>query len=234
MFAARDAADRAAALDSDLLEGHTVVGIVGLQYDWKWFDAKKELDRAVELAPESAWIRRWRARWYESQAQLDDALADLQAALKVDPLSNEILCGIARVYRFQGQPQLGVPYAQRASDPLCAVEAEYAAGQTDKPLPSEGDPFHLAVLATMRGDRSPGARLMDTADELRTQHYTSPIGFARVAAAMKDYDPMFQWLDTAHDERSLGMPYFHLWPGIPKEDPRFAALMEKMNLHPRP
>ena len=60
---ARDAADRAAALDPDAAEAHLAVGIADLQYDWKWADARNEFDRAAQLSPGWAMARYWRERW---------------------------------------------------------------------------------------------------------------------------------------------------------------------------
>ena len=37
--------------DPDLASGHLALGIVRLQYDWEWADARSEFDRALQLAP---------------------------------------------------------------------------------------------------------------------------------------------------------------------------------------
>src|SRR5581483_3773925 len=83
---------------------------------WDWGGAKRELDRAIALSPESGFILHWRAHWYETQGRLNEALAEMQRALALDPLSNVILgdleveCLTARRYdEARG-------YAQRALD----------------------------------------------------------------------------------------------------------------------
>lgn len=60
---ARDAADRAMALDPDAAASHLAAGMIDLQYDWDWDDAKTELDRAVSLSPGWALAAYWRERW---------------------------------------------------------------------------------------------------------------------------------------------------------------------------
>jgi TolB-like protein len=60
---ARDAAEHAVALDPDLASGHLALGIVRLQYDWEWADARSEFDRALQLAPGSDLSRHWIERW---------------------------------------------------------------------------------------------------------------------------------------------------------------------------
>jgi tetratricopeptide (TPR) repeat protein len=63
---ARDAADRAAALDPDAAESHLALGISDLQYDWHWNDAKSELDRALRISPGWKLAADWRERWNQA------------------------------------------------------------------------------------------------------------------------------------------------------------------------
>jgi len=60
---AREAADRAGALDPDSAESHLALGIANLQYDWEWDKAKRELDRALQLSPSWPLAAYWRGRW---------------------------------------------------------------------------------------------------------------------------------------------------------------------------
>jgi tetratricopeptide (TPR) repeat protein len=63
---ARDAAERAVTLGPEIAEAHAALGIVRLQYDWEWKDAKRELERALELSPGSRVALYWRGRWQEA------------------------------------------------------------------------------------------------------------------------------------------------------------------------
>ncbi len=66
---ARDAAERAVTLDPDSSDAHLALGIVKLQYDWKWDMALRELDRAAELSPGSPLVNEWRQRWLEAMGR---------------------------------------------------------------------------------------------------------------------------------------------------------------------
>jgi len=48
------AAQKAVALDDELAEGHSALAAVIYSYDWKWAEAEKEFQRALELDPNSA------------------------------------------------------------------------------------------------------------------------------------------------------------------------------------
>ena len=63
---ARDAADRAAALDPDAASSQLALGMVNLQYDWHWNDAKTQLDRALQLSPGWRLAADWRERWNQA------------------------------------------------------------------------------------------------------------------------------------------------------------------------
>ncbi len=60
---ARDAADRAVALDPDAASSQLALGMVNLQYDWNWEDARVQLDRARQLSPGWKLAADWRERW---------------------------------------------------------------------------------------------------------------------------------------------------------------------------
>jgi hypothetical protein len=66
---ARDAADRAVALDPDLTEAHLALGIDYLQYDWQWHEARAELDRAAQLGPGSSLVAYWNTRWHAAMGR---------------------------------------------------------------------------------------------------------------------------------------------------------------------
>ena len=48
------AAEKAVALDDELAEGHSALAALIYSYDWKWAEAEKEFQRALELDPNSA------------------------------------------------------------------------------------------------------------------------------------------------------------------------------------
>jgi TolB-like protein len=63
---ARDAAERATALDPDTAESHLALGMSNLQYDWDWSEARSQLDRALQLSPGWKLAADWRERWNQA------------------------------------------------------------------------------------------------------------------------------------------------------------------------
>jgi len=253
MPGSRDAAERAVALDPGCGEAHLALGIVKLQYDWDWAGAKQELDRALRSIPGSALVRRWRAHWFETQGAADEAISEIGRALSLDPLSSAILGDAAQLYLSVNQPERALPFAQRAAE-ICPGDgmaraalagALWLDGQREKSRQKVEElrqsaagarvsAYALAYLSAQQGDPSGARQLLDEAEDLPDDQPTPATVFARLAAVAGDWDRFFSWIAEAYDERDVRLPYLlaspDLPPGLPKSDPRFAAVLDRMNL----
>lgn len=84
--AAREAAQKALALDDRLPEAHTALGFALAFHEWDWNRASREFHRALELDPNSADAHAWHAAAVLlPQAQLDEANREFGRALELDP-----------------------------------------------------------------------------------------------------------------------------------------------------
>jgi tetratricopeptide (TPR) repeat protein len=85
---AKQAARKAIDIDETLALGHVALGAVMALYDWDWNSAERELQRAVELNPESIEIHQWFAYYVLApQRRFEEALGHIQEAKWLDPLS---------------------------------------------------------------------------------------------------------------------------------------------------
>ncbi len=82
---AREYARKAWQLDPTLAEAHSVLGTVELFYDWNWSAAEEEFKQTIEFSPNDAWAHRWHARWLVSQDRTDEAIAEANLSLVLDP-----------------------------------------------------------------------------------------------------------------------------------------------------
>jgi serine/threonine-protein kinase len=238
---ARDAAERAAALDADSEAAHLALGIVKVQYDWDWNGAKQEFERALQLSPGSAFAQHWLAHWYETQGRLDDALTSMRAALTLDPLSPEMLRDVVNEYLASTNPADALPFAQKAADLFptrqreksSLIRALLSAGQKDKARQLNGEPggsLQAALWSAMEGEPGDARGLLDQGDELHLEQHVPASELADLAAAADDGDRLFYWLNVAYDERNVHLPYARLNPRIPAADRRFVELLDRMNL----
>ena len=249
MPASRDAAERAAALDPAAGVAHLALGIVKLQYDWDWTGAKEELDRAAQAMPESAFVLAWRARWFQSQQRMVEAIAETARALALDPLSAAIAGDAAREYVSMNQPERAVPFAQKAvdlspDDPAARAALAnilWLAGEKDKAseivagLRNSGSAAKapaplLASLEARMGEPEDARQLLDAAEDLPDDELLPAVEYAGLAAVLEDWDRVFSWTEEAYGERDVALPYWPESPLAPKSDPRFDAFLAQMNL----
>src|SRR5262249_28781740 len=85
---ARAAAVKALALDDQRSEAHSTIGEVNTWYDWDWAAADREIQRALELNPDSPDALRASEVFQTLVAgKFDDAARTSQRILNVDPLN---------------------------------------------------------------------------------------------------------------------------------------------------
>ncbi len=87
MRRARAAALHALELDDKLPEAHTALALISQNYDWDWQTAEKEYRRAIVLNPNYATAHHWYAEHLAWRGRFDEALAEIDRARQLDPLS---------------------------------------------------------------------------------------------------------------------------------------------------
>ena len=234
MPGSRDAAERAVALDPDSDAAHLALGIVKLQYDWDWAGAKQELDRVVQTNPESAFAAHWRARWFQSQGRMDEAISETGRALALDPFSAAIAGDAASQYVSLNRPERALPFAQKAVDlapddpgALAALaNVLWLAGQREKSrqivdgLRNSGAAAKLpaSVLASLEarlGEPAGARQLLDQAEDLPDDQLLPAVDYARLAGVIEDWDRLFSWTEEALGERDVELPYWWGSPLVP-------------------
>ena len=94
------AAARALQLDETLASAHYAMATAHTWYDWDWAGADREFRRGLELNPNDALGRNWHGGYLSVLGRHDDAIAEQQRALELDPLSVIVNANLARaLYR---------------------------------------------------------------------------------------------------------------------------------------
>jgi serine/threonine-protein kinase len=84
---AKAAAQKALAIDDQLAEAHTSLAYAIHTYEWDWAAAEREYRRAIELNPNYATARQWYAEFLTGVGRFDEARAQGEKALELDPMS---------------------------------------------------------------------------------------------------------------------------------------------------
>ena len=247
---AKAAASRAVALDSELALAHTSLGFIAIFHDWDWPAAKRELDRASAIDSTEPSTHLYRA-WYElSRGRVDDALAQMEAARRLDPLHQIYNARYGTLLNYAHRNADAEAALHRALD-LDTANAEakgdlamtlilqrryvealpYLSTDTtdQRPFPQvayRGYLYHMANLETEA--QALEHRLARHARE----RYITPEVPAYLAMGRRDTAAALDWLEQGYRERSFFLwtvavdPVFEPLHG----SPRFERIVQQMGL----
>jgi serine/threonine-protein kinase len=250
---ARMAADRALALDPNLPEALAVNGGMALWYDWDWTAAEADCARALALNPGDA-LSRGRYAWVLlNRCRFEEAGAAMRQALAADPLSPMLYglavglhaaCGrndeaIADFHRvLELAPTFSLPYFHAAVAYHSQGRFDEALGVLDAGARQGLRVFWSdcirGIVFAKQGRRDAAQAVLDEMVANRQHAVVAPASIAWVAACLGDFEGAFAWLDRAYAERDALMACVHVYterfvPALAR-DPRFRAVLERMNL----
>jgi TolB-like protein/Tfp pilus assembly protein PilF len=250
---AKAAAMKAMEIDPDLAEGHECLGHVNMLYDWKWLDAEREFERAIELNPNYATAHQRHGILLTAMGRMDDALVEIKRAHELDPLSLIINTDVGLFFFFEHQYDQAASQCKKTleMDPNFAVAhfalglareqtAEYeeaACGFQQSISLSGGNPIYLSALGHARavaGSRDEAQKILSELIALSERRYVSPYSIATVCAGLGEHDQAFEWLQRACAERSVWLGHLHLRvdPRLDclRSDQRFTQLLRQMGV----
>jgi serine/threonine-protein kinase len=248
---AKEAANRALAMDDTLAEAHASLGYAELEYDWDFVNPEKEYRRALELSPNYATAHLWYAEYLNLRGRHNEASAHIKQAQDDDPISQPIVLIKAWFDFSAGQYDQAIEELQKTieMDPnyLTAYDllvfvyikrgmADQAIALYEKKLTVRGsNPETVAAFrqaykrSGLRGFYQKDIELMK---EESKRSYISPIFIAMDYAELDDKDQAFAWLDKAVEDRSgwlLELNIDPTWNNL-RADPRFADLVARIGV----
>ena len=143
--------------------------------------------------------------------RLDQSAADSKKALEMNPDNGCAQLILSRIYLLQGRPQDALPEIEHV---------HYA--------PHRARLYALTYYALGRKNESDAALR-----ELMTKYHASnAFEIATIYAFRNQTDEAFEWLDRAYAQRDPSLMATKLEPLLKSlhNDPRFAALLKKLNL----
>jgi tetratricopeptide (TPR) repeat protein len=241
---AREAVERALSLNPNLAEAHFQIGRIKQQVDYDWAGANASYQRAVALEPGNP--ENVRAAAYPALflGRFDEALQLARRAVDLDPLNADSWAVLAEIESYLG------PLAQSAADSKKALELDpdhWGAVDLSRTYLLQGRPQdglaeiehihyppHRAWLYALTYYALGRKRESDAAlSELITKYHASnAFEIATTYAFRNQTDEAFEWLDRAYAQRDPSMMSTKVEPLLNSlhNDPRFAALLKKLNL----
>jgi TolB-like protein len=243
----KGAADKAVALAPDMAEGHAYLGYILLAYQHDFVGGRRELDRAVALNPGSADAHFFRGVEPLSRRQPAEALADFQAAERLDPRNPfDPFVGMWAALGM-GNEALAIQKAKRTleidpgfsyfTDPLEFAYASFGHWREciDRynalaaSARSDVD-FKAAVCYAHLGDRTRAKAILDRIEGAARTRYVDHTNLAEVHLAMGDREGALAALEQAYRDRS--QPLLLIW-FIPEfkslhAEPRYETLLQEL------
>ena len=240
---AREAAERALALEPDLAEGHMALACVRRGYDWDWSGADASARRALELAPGNAEVVLAAAAVAGGLGRFDESIALCRRAIALDPLSVRAHRALGLNSLFGGLPEQAETALQEALelDPLSGMthaglgnvyleqhrfEEALAAFQKESV-----DGFRLLGLSVALhalGRSAASSAALEQLSELPAHKYLN----AQARAYRGEVDQAFEWLERAYVQRNAGLSQVKVQPLLRNlhGDPRWQIFLKKIRL----
>jgi TolB-like protein/Tfp pilus assembly protein PilF len=249
---AKDAALRALEIDDGLAEAHNALAMIKRDYDWDWKAAEREFKKAIELNPNYPTAHQWYAEYLSTMGRHDQAIAEIKRAQDLDPLSLIIKAIGGVVFLQSRQFDQGIEQCQKVLDLkpsftmahvylgwiyLAKGMYEEAIAEFQKALDlSEGflliSQPQLGYAYALSGKRDKAQKILDQLDERSKQSYVRPSAFASVYQGLGENDRVFELLEKGYEEKDVWLVFLKVNPQCDslRSDPRFKALLKKMNL----
>ena len=242
---AREAAERAIALNPNEAHGYLALGWIQMDYDWDWKGAEASLRKAAELEPGCAEVLGYQSALYLTLGRLDEALELYKKVVVLDPLHARSYSHLGYLHYFVGQNQQAEAALQKAFELNPQKELDHVirgqillAEGRPQPALSEMEQESSAVWKTFgetiayhalnRNDDSNAALEKLIAKNSKDAAYQ----IATAYAYRGENNKAFEWLDLAYQRHDSGLTCIKFDPLLKnlRQDPRYAELVRKMLL----
>jgi TolB-like protein len=243
---ARRVAKQALKLNSALSGPHLAYANILWGIDFDLRDAETQIHQALELAPNSPEVLYWAATLTMYRGQFDRALELAQKSIAIDPVDPSAYATLAWIYYFEGKypealaanrkmldldPGAHYAYHERAAfvllakgDPAAAISEI----ESDKEVREKCSCLVLAYDAL--GRKGEADATLANLEKHHADDLPFEIGF--VYANRGELDQAFGWFNRAYRQRDtlLYNLKVSLWTRNLRSDPRFNALLRKLDL----
>jgi len=247
---ARQALDRALALDPGLGLAHAVKGEIEYQQDWNWAAAERDLKRAIELSPSLFEAHHSYSHLLMNMGRVEESLEQSRSALALDPLNTAATLHMGWHYLYAGQFDRAIPEyeATLRLDPSYAAayaQLTWVYAQTRRfdeataalnkygELTGSSDTLAMgAALAAMRGRTVEALKMLSVLIDRANREQGRAYDVATIYALLGRKDDAFHWLDRAFKKREESLLELKVDPFLEglRSDPRFAVLLRRIGV----
>src|SRR5215467_9084582 len=246
---AEEAAHKALALDDNLAEAHAELGQVYTTFaPLDFSEGDRELRRAIELSPSSAWAHESLGFSFLHQGRLEEGLQESLKAREFDPLSSIIARGVAFSYYLKRDYSRALVLLRQANELGPALTTQWEIGmyiqngayrealaELDKAQRErKGDPILIlsaGIVYAAQGKRAEALQAVKELEAMSGASLDQAHWIAKVYAALNEKEMAFSWLERGLAAGAIAGFYQDeaVWDTI-RADPRFADLIRRMGV----
>jgi adenylate cyclase len=246
----REHVKKALELDPESADAHTARGNFALQVEFDWRRAEEEFRAAIALNPSSMPAHGWYGILLMVLRRFGEAQREFAAAIELDPLFLRLTYWQIGAHHLAGDTDSAIAIATRALERdagnrilhLSLADMYLARGQPDEarrevafaagPLNDSRSVIERMCLLARLGEPDEGRRFITAWEAGRETRYVRPSLVASLLATLGEKEKALILLerDSREGERDLYIDYQRSSFDSIRNDARFLALLDRMNL----
>jgi tetratricopeptide (TPR) repeat protein len=245
MERSKAAAEKAIELAPEEADGYAARADLRASFIWDWIGAQADLSKALAIDPSDSEVQHRYAFLLANLGRLPEAIAAQKKAIELDPLSshawenlgryqmfNRDFAGADEAMRHALEIQPDSPFGLHHLGALQLLEGK-AAQALATFYKVDDEAFRLYGISMAEYTLGHAKESRQALDELTAKHeQEAAYQIAEAHAWRGEKDDAFEWLDRAYQQRDGGLSDIkvNLLIASLHGDPRFQALVQKMNL----
>ena len=248
---AKNALEKALALDPDFAEAHSLLASLIARHEWDWAKADHHHHMALRLAPNTAEVHdEYATSYLAPRGRIEEALAENRIARQLDPLAAQLsrsyvlILILARRLR-DAEREAKAVLGQRPNDGFVRVmlalalhgQKRIAEALVEYKRLYEDDPSiqHEAFVAdvlALSGDREPALSLLQRLRGISHREFVPAMVTAWLHAHLGDVEAAITAIEKAYENREYELLVAKTGYGFDpfREHPRFRAVMDRLGL----
>jgi TolB-like protein/Tfp pilus assembly protein PilF len=245
LAAARNAVERALAIEPDLPDALYPKAMIETNFDYHWKSAAETLRKALALAPQDPALLMEAGNLAQARGELTQGLDLFRRAVASDPVNAQARAFLASSLSGSGHqeearaeyareielnPSAPNSYAGMGTTYLLQGKFEEAATVAQRDIADWG---RLLIVSCARwGQKRIPESDAALAELIAKFSETGAYQIAEVYGYRNDKDQAFEWLERARRQRDAGLPGLRADTLLPNlhDDPRWDAFLRKMGL----
>ena len=245
---AKEAAKRAVAIDDDLAEAHSSLGLVRVYYEHDWTGAESEFRRALELNPTLVSAHQRYGSYLTFMGRFAESIKRYQVALGLDPFSLHINMNLATTYYLTGEYGKAVEVLNQAielepnyvptrfvlawvrilegrlTEAIEDYQFVYKLDQSSVTLGYMGYAYAIA------GERAEAEAILNKLREISLREYVSPYSKLLIHLGLGATERVFELLEQLCEECNDWLVWLKVAPELNglRNDARFKDLLRRV------